>query len=336
VTALVSYAAGKWPMWFGGHTAPAIESVILSGGPGHRRRALVFLLPSGHTRPAVVLKVAFSSEEAVFLAREFRALSEVRRDVDPSIQVSIPEPLSLDRVGEVVVLASRALEGRRLVVPGVAGRGSLVASYLMRRFLARAFTWSGDLARTNHAAPEGDESDLVDVVERFARLYPSAAAQGSRVSAFALAVGRARIRWRPSWQHRDIAVGNVISHRGVLRFLDWEHASAHSEPWFDVAYAPGTLTLLAQRQNRVASVRTAALAVLGVDAWAGSVLRREMERAWSHPLPLAWAVALVAMSTALRRQGDGREGWSDWGELALCLVADHEFRSAIDWLAPQW
>jgi hypothetical protein len=337
VTEIVRYATERWPDWFGRDAGDGIEPVALSGGPAHKRRAIVFLLQTGESRPAAVMKIAFTPLEESFLQAEFKALSEVRSSLPPGMRDTVPAPLDLERVDGLLMMSTHVLEGRRLLVPHLTRRtSSVIAAGLVRRFLARSFAWSNDLALATGEASQAGEAELEEVVERFLAVHDIEDKAQQEFRAFARAVGRERIQWSPSWQHRDVAVGNVLNHKGSLRFLDWEHASAQSEPWFDIAYAPGALMLLAQRQNGFPSVRDAALAVLGADAWAGRVLRQEMERAWRHPLPLAWAVALVVMSTAVRRRNHGRSGWASWRDIALCLIADREFRRTAAWLAPEW
>ena len=339
MTEILRYAVERWPDWFGSDVVRGIEPIALAGGPALQRRVIVFLLSPGERRPAVAIKIAFTPQEEAFLEAEFAALSDVRPGLPPGMRASVPEALSLDRVGGFLVQATQVLAGRRLLVPHLTRRASMVAPRLLRRFFARSFSWSHELARATGQpthADGADETELQEVVEAFLAVYPVDDGAQSEFRAFAKAIGRERIRWTPSWQHRDVAVGNVLTHRGALRFLDWEHASARSEPWFDIAYAPGALTLLAQRQDDSPSVRDAGLSVLCMDTWPGRILHQEMERAWRHPLPLAWAVALVVMSTALRRRIHGRRGWTNWAELALCLVADREFRRSADWIAPKW
>ena len=332
---MTRHAAERWPAWFGRDAERGLQPIALAGGPAHQRRAIVFLLESGERRPAAALKIAFTPQEEEYLEAEFRALSDVWPSLPPGMRATVPRALGLDRVDGRLVLATEVLEGRRLLVPYVTGRGSIRSKRLVTAFFAGAFSWSNELAGATPAG-EADESDLLEMVEGFLALYSIDGGASRELRAFSRALGRERIRWTRSWQHRDVAVGNVVTHRGSLRFLDWEHASSSSEPWFDVAYAPGALAFLGHRQSAFPSVREAAVSVLGMDAWAGGILRREMEQAWRHPLPLAWAVALVVMSTAVRRRRRGRGGWTSWGELALCLMADRDFRRAAAWLAPQW
>jgi hypothetical protein len=338
VSEIVRYATERWPEWFGRDAGRGIEPVALAGGPAHRRRVIVFLISKGESRPAAALKIAFTPQEEEFLQAEFRALSDVWPDVPSGMRDTVPQALGLDRVDGLLILATEVLEGRRLLVPHVTGRASIYARRLVRRFLSGAFSWSNELARVSPQTmqDQADETDLQEMIEAFLTVHPVDERAQRDFRAFGRALGRERIRWTTSWQHRDVAVGNVLAHRGGLRFLDWEHASGRSEPWFDIAYAPGALALLAHRQSGFPSVRDAGLSVLGADAWAGRILRGEMERAWRHPLPLAWAVALAIMSTAVRRQRHGRGGWSNWGELAVCLVADRDFRRTAAWLAPHW
>jgi hypothetical protein len=336
MTEIVRYATERWPDWFGTDGARSVEQIVMAGGRAARRRAIVFLMSTTESRPAVAIKIAFTPREEDFLEAEFAALSDLRPSLPPGLRATVPEALGLDRVGGHLMLFTHVLEGRRLLVPHLTRRASLVSKRLIRAFLARSFSWSNELAQTTGQAEQADEAELQDVIDRFLALYPIGGGAQRDIRAFARALGRERIRWSPSWQHRDVAVGNVLNHKGTLRVLDWEHASARTEPWFDIAYAPGALTLLAQQQDAFHSVRHAALAVLGRDAWAGGVLRGEMERVWHHPLPLSWAVALVVMNTAVRSRGHGRNGWASWGELAMCLLADRELRQTAGWLVPEW
>lgn len=333
----VEYASRMWPVWFGGAPATNLEQVILTGGPAHKPRAIVFVLRSGDRSPSVVVKVAFTPGEAGFLSDEFRALCDVRAAAPPSLRESIPEPLGLHHAEEPVAMeATRAVAGRRLLVPDLCVPGGAMARRVLRSFLRGAFVWSQQLAEATQQDHERDEQELAGRVERFLSVYRGGASALRDIRSFGRAVARARIRWRPAWQHRDISVGNVLVHRGTLRFVDWEHAEAASDPWYDVAYAPCATVLVAQRQRAMPSVRTAAMSVLPADKWAGRLLRTEMERAWSDALPLPWAVALTAVSTALRRERSGRIGWPDWAEFVTAVLADGEFRRRIGWLAPEW
>jgi hypothetical protein len=297
---------------------------------------MVFVFARGETRPSVVMKVAFTREEAAFLTEEFHALSGVRRATSGRIMETIPEPLALEASGQGVILALRVLDGRRPLVPDLTRRGSPAARRLMRGFLASSFGWSRDLAAASGQPRRVEEGELEELVEGFLNVYRVTGQPGSLLRSFGRSVGRARISWTPCWQHRDISVGNVLFHRGNIRLIDWEHAAGACEPWFDTAYTPGASVLLARRQAGSASVREAALISLNDRHWFGRLLAQEMKKTWQYPLPLPWAVTLTAMSTALRRERNGRVGWTDWADFALCLLADKEFREAASWLAVDW
>lgn len=336
MTEVLGYASQMWPEWFPNEPHARLEPVALAGGPAHQPRATVFVLGRGDTRPSVVMKVAFTRTEATFLEQEFRALSGVRRAAAGPVLASIPVPLGLETSDGAVILAVRALEGRRLLVPSTTGRGSLSARRAMRDFFGRAFDWSRSLAAaTTDGSIEGPER-LQGLVERFVSVHRVTGRPRSRMLSFGRAVGRAPLRWTAAWQHRDVSVGNALVHRGSLRMVDWEHAGPGCEPWFDTAYAPGAAVMLARGQGGCGSVREAACAALDRRRWVGAALAREMERAWHHPLPIPWAVALTVMSTALRRERDGRVGWTDWIDLASWMFSGDEIRRAAGWLAPEW
>lgn len=336
IDALVGYASRMWPEWFPGRGAPPLEPVILSGGPAHRSRLLLFLIPWRGARPEVVLKVAFTPEEAAYLSNEFRALSGVGEAVPSALKETFPKALGLLPSNGMLAIALRALEGRTLLVPDVTRPGSTVGRRLMRSFFRRSFDWSASLARATAEPSPSAEEDLAGVAERFVEAFSLSDRAAREGRAFARAVARAGLRWFPGWQHGDITVGNVLNRGGRLRFVDWEHGGPGSEPWFDIAYAPGAVTLLGRRQANLDSVRESALRVLAPGGWVGNILREEMDRAWHHPLPLGWAVTLTSMRAGLRRRRDGRLGWMDWVEFVSCLLADEEWRTDLAWLAPEW
>jgi hypothetical protein len=330
-----AYAAKMWPQWFSGTPAPALQPLFLSGGPAHKPRAIMFLFAVGEARPLVILKVAFTEQEAGFLIQESRALAEIARVLPLKMRRNIPEPLGTERANGTVVAAFRALRGQRILVPDLWGPGWL-GRRPMRSFFSRSFKWTRELSLVTQESRESDENELVDLIDRFLSVYPLHGSPQRHMRAFRGAIERSRIRWVPGWQHRDVSVGNVLKDRKELRFLDWEHAGPGSEPWFDIAYAPSATVLLSQRQRSGVPLRGAALSILSPNSWVSALLRHEMNRVWDYSLPLSWAVALVAISTALRRERTGRIGWPDWADLALCMLADRDFRKSVGWLSPHW
>ena len=332
---LVGYASRRWATWFEGEAAPALEPAVISAA---HRHAVVFLFPRGDSGPRAVVKVCAASEDTGFLSEEFRTLTELMPVVPPDIQEGMPRPLALSRVDGSVVMAIGAVEGRRLPVPNLAGRGSRTARRSMETFISGAFAWSRHLAEATQRSEEATGDELAELVESFVGVCDSEGADVREGRAFARALGRARIRWRPACQHGDPSVRNGLVHMGRLRFVDWGDARLSSEPWSDVAYAPGAFAKLARWQSKQA-LRTAALRVLAQDSWMGALLCREMQRVWDYPLPLPWAVTLSAMRRALRSRRYFTEipmTELPTAQLVLLLLADRGFRKDLSWLAPEW
>jgi aminoglycoside phosphotransferase (APT) family kinase protein len=330
---LTMRVAEMWPRWFPGRPLPPLRPVVMAGGPGHPGRGFVFLVtPRG--KPEVVLKVAFTSEEIRYLTGEFEVLETLFRRLPPAMRQQVPAPLGILQAGSRFAVAMSALTGRRLLVPDITASASAPARLLLRRFFRRTFGWSRSLASATETGPPVGAEVLAKRVERFLLTFPQQSRTRRRLERFGAAVEGSRLAWRPAWQHGDLAVGNVLVHRGQLRLLDWEHGRGGREPWFDVSYAPGVTAALGQRQAGFPSLVHAASPVL--TGWAGEVLRAELERVWDYPLPLQWAITLTAMEAAVRRVEHGRRGWAPWAEFAVALVSDGPFREALPWLVPEW
>jgi hypothetical protein len=329
---LTAYATKSWTAWFPGESAQKFQVGILVG-PNHRHRPLVFLVPKGDRNPRVVLKVAMTPREADCLSTEFRALSELRPMLPAALRESIPEPLGLERTAGGLVLALRAMEGRRPLQPRLHGRPSLGGRRQLLSFVAGASGWTRRLAQATARPPEADEAELEDRVERFRAAFVKDGYEGRTIRSFGRTVADTRIRWTPAWQHGDIGFGNALVHHRAFRFVDWEQARPSSEPWFDISYMPLALAGMARRQRDEPSLARAAIWTLASSGWSGPILEARLHGSWDYPLPLGWAVTLTAMWKALRLQEEGRTGWAD---LALGLLTDAELRRELAWLAPEW
>ena len=334
---LLARARQEWDRWFPDESVPVFESMLLAGGPAHRDRVSVLLFPAGRRAPQVIMKVGFTRREGAFLAAEFEAMDQLRPLLPSSLTSSMPRALDLLRSGGVTAVSAEVVEGRRLLVPSLTGEVSTAALRLMDSYFRRSLAFSRDLARVGSPSAPLDVSPLVAVTDRFIHMFFSDEPEVERrIRSFGRTLGRTPIEWRPAWQHQDVAVGNVLDHRGHLRFVDWEHAGAGSQPWFDVAYAPIVTSHLAGRVDRLPSVRSAALAVLRPDTPIGSLLRERMEQVWDYPLPLSWGVTLTAMIAAMRRIDDGRAESPEWVDLVRMMLCDDDFRRQVGWLAPKW
>jgi len=332
---LTGYARVHWPSWFG-HSPGSVGIAIGSGGPAHRTRAAVFVFEDRRTRPSVVMKIAFTELEAGFLRHEHDALNEIRPLLLEPMRPTVPRALGLAEIEGNTVFTMEALAGRRLLVPDLNGSGGALPRSLMGDFYRKSFSWSNDLAVATNNGDSLDGSHLAEIVDRYLGLVSHSAETSQRIRSFRDAVAASGIAWSTSWQHADLAVGNVLMHRGELRLLDWEHASDRSQPWFDLAQSVGATARLAKRQLGAASSREAAISALGRSGWAGEVLRTELERAWDNRMPLGWVIALSSMATAIRQADDTRMGAEDWSEFASALVADSELRFELPWMVPDW
>lgn len=334
---LLAEASARWPTWFPGESSGELVPMLLAGGPAHRDRVSVMHFVRGERRPRVIMKIGFSPVEGNFLVSEFEAMDQLRPLLPEHLRDRMPRALDLIRDGGATVLASEAIEGRRLLVSRLTGEVPRRARRIMDDFYARSFEFSRHVAdATQDASRRGPEA-LVEITENFAATF---AEVGPGLAARSRTLGRMiideSIQWNPAWQHQDVAVGNVLDDGDRLRFVDWEHASADCPPWFDVAFAPVITSHLAMRMDQIPSVKNAALSVLDPGTAIGSILERRMKESWDYPISLSWAVALAAMVGAMRRVDEKREGSTEWAELVWLLLCDDDFRSRVGWLSPQW
>jgi hypothetical protein len=334
---LMARAGDEWPRWFPGEATPGLFPMLLAGGPAHRDRISVLIFPDGASAPRVIMKIGFTPREGEFLTSEFGAMDQLWPQLPDDLRSSMPRALDLHRIEGVTALAAGVVTGNRLLVPGLTGDVPPRARDIMDSFFRRSFRFARALADATSSPSPRDSGPLADVAGEFARRFLADQPDfQSQVQDFAGAIQATSIEWHPAWQHQDVAVGNVLEDGEDLRFVDWEHAGGDCVPWFDIAFAPVVTSHLARRVDRIPSVETAALGVLGGETAIGAVLRERMEEIWDYPLPLSWGVTLTAMEGAMRRLDDGREGSPEWVELVRLMMCDETFRSKVDWLVPKW
>ena len=334
---LMARAVDEWPRWFPGETTPGLSPMLLSGGPAHRDRISVLIFPDDARAPRVIMKIGFTPREGEFLTSEFEAMDQLWPQLPADLQTSMPRALDLYQNEGSTAMAAGVVTGNRLLVPGLTGDVPPKAREIMDSFFRRSFLFARALAEATRSPSPRDSGPLAGIAEEFADsfLADEPDFQG-RVRDFGAAIEATEIEWHPAWQHQDVAVGNVLEDGENLRFVDWEHAGGDCVPWFDIAFAPVVTSHLARRVDRIPSVETAALGVLGGETAIGSVLRERMEKIWDYPLPLSWGVTLTAMEGAMRRLDDGREGSPEWVELVRLMMCDETFRSKVEWLVPEW
>lgn len=330
---LTAFVANRWVVWFPAELTPRLIPIVLVSGPAWRRRAVVFFATSRSRRPRVVVKVSRDRDGQDALTREYENLLALDALVTAGSVRTWPRALDLRRWPHAVAVATEVVPGRRPVVPHLAGPRRRLAIAATERFYRRVFASSQEL-ETMTDPSSSQPARCGDMIERFATsLHPDADLRVALTS-FQRAIGRADISVRPCWQHGDVTVGNVLYDRGLVRLVDWEHASPASPAWRDLAYAPAALALLAHRQMG-GDVRGAATQVLRAGAWTETVLKRELVRRWHYDLPVGWAVTLTVLETALQR-GRVRSRVLPWVMLASLLLGNAGSPRFARWLAPRW
>jgi hypothetical protein len=263
-------------------------------------------------------------------------MDRLRPLLPADLQERMPRALDLIRFGGATVLASEAVPGRRLLISRLTGDVTRRARAVMEGFFAGSFEFTRGVAdATAEETPLGPEP-LVEITEDFARRFGDLApGLDERARSLGRMISAEGIRWHPSWQHQDVAVGNVLDDRGRLLFVDWEHAGPGCPPWFDVAFAPVATSHLAARMDGLHSLEEAALGSLGEETAVGSILKQRMGEVWDYPIPMSWAVTLTAMVGALRKVDEKRTGTAEWAELvALLLGDDDDVNRRLGWLCP--
>ncbi|CAN5793194.1 hypothetical protein BH20GEM1_BH20GEM1_00890 [soil metagenome] len=303
---------------------------VMVGGPGHRGRAIMFLFFESSFAPDFVVKVAFSPEESRFLGHEYSALQNVRPILSHTSATRVPEPVTLFRVEESTALMCKALIGQRLLIPQLTSTRGAMGRRVLREYFKQAFRFSIDLANAG-SNPASSASSLPQIVARFRHRFGDQGEAGKELAAFEHAVANARIPSTPTWQHCDMMMSNVLTNRQELRILDWEHSRANSQSWFDVAYAPVALALMASWQTG-AAFPMVMMQVLNRESWPGRIISEEMERVWEFPLPLSWGVLLTAMETALRQENEGRLASSEWSGFVHTILGKRG-KQELSWLS---
>lgn len=312
-----------------------VHPVVLRTSPDGSRAVLAIFI-GDERRPRFVVKVSTTLSESSLLKREFHTLRSVHELCSPALTKHMPRAVGFEQRESASSLIMTALQGKRALLPRLTHRGTVLSRRLLRHYVRRTFEWTRVLAEGSSRADVLSSRALASVVQRFEASLDGPSNTLLRVRAFGEAIGSNDMSYTPRWQHGDLSAGNVLVSGNNLQVVDWAHASDSYEPWFDLAYTPCALALMAQREHSQGrSVRSAVLAVLSDQTWSGHILRTEMERLWHHPIPLAWAVTLVCMRASLRRGEAGEQGWMPWRKLALSLLVDDEVRSGVGWLAPR-
>lgn len=329
---ILDWARNAWAEWFG--IGPVgLTTAVLAGGPAHRNRFALFVFDHRDRSPRAFIKTALDATERGFVEGEAAAVRSLENLELPGLAAVAPKLLGNLAIGDAYAAAYRTMAGKRLVVPEMIGRVGIVGRRSMARFWEMTSDFGIRLAASTYGANDYDERALGERVEMFLSWFKVEGRIRRELDGFRQALERETIRWHPSWQHGDLAVGNVLLRHGDLQLVDWEAAGNDYEPWFDLTTAPAATVILACRQTgRPPAI--VALPVLSDKGWTGTAMSGVLRKRWTHPFPIGWAVTLTTMHMALRRAAENRAMPSDYVGLVSLLAADSAIRSAASWAVP--
>lgn len=329
-TEVDSWVSAHWASWSQGRRGLTYRCAL----KGTRQdRMTLFYFARESRSPDLVVKIAGDVGERVPAQAEFRALTQVRSALRLDAFDLAPEALGLHRGQRYSAVALTPVPGRRIALPlltrrspSVLERRATLAYFRMADTVSRQLGTS--LSSSLQARPLGA---LSDQLASFRSLGSVSDQARERLSALEQRVATATGQYTPSWQHGDVAPGNLLVSRSGPRLIDWEAAGPHHQPWFDAAYSWLTIARLTQRQGSDWSASRALAHLHGEEGWLGRRLARETQRGWDHELPHRWAATFVAVELALTYGQAGQAAWSPYVE---AMLTDDSVRSRCTWMVP--
>lgn len=294
------FAMRHWREWTG-RSPRRLTSAILTSSR-HRHQRFTLILADGLRRPEVVAKVSADPQHSVSIRREFSALRAAERELPERFTNQMPRAFHLAEESAGTALFCSAMPGKRLLVPPLLARPDRRWQREFADVIAAVLRWTAELSRLTRTSRADTSGIIRDSIGRFPEF-------GSDISALA------RIEAPHSWQHGDVAVGNILKTRQDLGLIDWEHASPTSLPWHDRAYVVLATGLLAAHQAGVDPV-TGFDALYAPDSWCGDLVRLCLEDTWDQSVEVAPAVHLTALSLAAHRT----DAQGAWPKLARHLI----------------
>jgi hypothetical protein len=332
--ALTEHIAAAWPRWFPGRSAGGLRFGFLARSTTNLRRGVIFVFGPGDRSPRAVVKVSLDPRGDEGLRSEHAATTAIHQALGAraSLAIRLPRPLALEQIGDTTVAAFTAVPGALLLPPDLDAARPLLGRRTLVRHLAAARAVGGALAALEQPPGSPATVSLPDTVDDFIRLAQPAAALTDRLASFRAALERAGPPERAHWQHGDLAHGNLLFDGDVVGAVDLELASADRPAWFDEAYA--VLSLAFMRQPAVRPDRF----VHRFDRarWPGSTIGAAVGRDWRHATPAGWALALTAMSCAVRDHALHRGEGDSWTGLVAVLLGDPAARDRCSHLVAQW
>ncbi len=329
----IRWSDQRWSIWFPGET-PSRHDIVVnwSRRPG---QMLIFRQSDRAARPRAVLKLGSGTSAGAELVREFRNLGDVRDLLPPHHRHLVPEPLSVLSLPKLTVLAMTVIPGRRLRLASPAASRSPRAVRRLRRYVSSVGEWSRILAGYGAAR---DAHTTRTGLSEFMRLPTDEvfeAPDRDKLASFTSAAAASGIMTPPTWQHGDVAVGNLLQTRRGIAVVDWATASSRFPPWFDQCYL--MLTLAKSVGDRQQLGAAGALSrVLGVDTWCGRTLADTIGRGWRFEAPLGWALLMTSIEQVKRAVVSSFPPPDWYVAVASALMSDDQLRERAAWAVPSW
>ena len=327
-----SWVADHWGRWFrGGQTRFAYRCILKGARQG---RITAFYFTETSRAPVLVVKIAGNVGDRVPARNEFDALRRVRSSLPPRAVDLAPEALGLlHEGGSYAAVAMKAVAGKRMTLPVLARRSpSIFERRATLAYLKTAAEVSRQLETLVSGVPQPRSlGALSDQLAAFRSLGSVSRAAQEGLSELERHLAASTSRYTPSWQHGDVAPGNLLLGPSGAHLVDWEAARPDHAPWFDVTYSWLTLARLTQRQGGDWSAGRALAHLYSENGWLGERLAQQTQQAWPHELPRRWAATLVAVDLAMTY---GEAGVAVWSPYIEALLTDDTVREHCHWMVP--
>lgn len=275
--------------------------VLLTQGRQDDRATLLVFANRSRT-PRLAVKVGWSESAIGALRTE----GETLRDIGsyfPKLTVTVPRFLGMldSNNGEALVML--AVDGRRCVLPRARYRSTpTVGRYLSRLVELHESTSVGAVSCETRSL-----SDLSWLAHWAAVSSRANRARAATFHQLADDIASCSMRYRPCWQHGDLASGNVLCGKKgqPLGVIDWELANARQDPWFDLSYI----------------ACATAFELGGTTApMVGWVVKEVVKPRWSYGFPLQHGMALTALRAAHRAECHVRGSKERWLDVAAGML----------------
>jgi hypothetical protein len=198
---------------------------VLTSGQDNGSRTVVLPFRPGSRQPAAVLKVSAHAHLNANTAHEQAALAELHQLLDTALKPTIPQPLGLQRLGQMTVSMESCAPGHTLVVSS----GRWPAQFTRQRDdLRLAAHWLAEFHRQTQTGggrwdPPAHERWIAGPLEAYGATFgvtPDEAGLFNRVEAQSQALCGAIL---PMVRiHYDFGPWNLYRHHTAFTVIDWE------------------------------------------------------------------------------------------------------------------